>query len=49
MYKNGHIFFFGGGRGRPLLLQFIDTSVDEDIEWQSQYQIRKGSIKGQKM
>ena len=36
----------GAFRPRPLK---IDTLVDEDMEWQSCYQIRKGSIKGQKM
>ena len=42
MYKRGIL-----GGFRPWLLK-IDTSVDEDIECQSQYQIRKGSIKGLK-
>ena len=41
MYKKRH---FGGGGVRPCTLK-IDTSVDENIECQSQYQIRKGSIK----
>ena len=45
-YIKRSIFFRGGGvRLCPLK---IDTSVDEDIECQSQYQIRKGSIKGLK-
>ena len=42
MCKKGH--FLGEVRSCPLK---IGTSVDEDIEWQSLYQIRNGSIKGQ--
>ena len=34
-----------GVRPRPLK---INTALEEDIECQSQYQIRKGSIKGLK-
>ena len=45
MSKKGIFLGEGGGvRLRPLK---IHTSVYEDIKWQSQYQIRKGSIKGQ--
>ena len=44
MYKKGA---FGGWEFRPHLLK-INTAVDEDIECQSWYQIRKGSIKGLK-
>ena len=43
-YKRGHFFFWGGGGGgRPDSLK-IDMSVDEGIEYKSEYQIRKRSI-----
>ena len=42
MCKKGHL---GGFRPHPLK---IDKSVDEDIECLSQYQIRKGYMKGLK-
>ena len=39
---------FWGGEGRSCPLK-IDTSIDEDIEWQSKYQIRKDLLKNKKM